>query len=59
MNYSINSFTEASEAPAYGGYVLVICKKIMCVQTGITTAVMRRTTVRETGVSQHDGMMAC
>ena len=27
MNYSINSFTGASEAPAYGGYVLVICKK--------------------------------
>ena len=25
MNYSINSFTGASEAPAYGGYVLVIC----------------------------------
>ena len=27
MNYSINSFTGASEAPACGGYVLVICKK--------------------------------
>ena len=27
MNYFINSFTGASEAPAYGGYVLVICKK--------------------------------
>ena len=30
MNYSTNSFTgasELSEAPAYGGYVLVICKK--------------------------------
>ena len=27
MNYSISSFTGASEAPAYGGYVLVMCKK--------------------------------
>ena len=27
MNYSINSFIGASETPAYGGYVLVICKK--------------------------------
>ena len=27
MNYSINSFTGASKAPAYGGYVLLICKK--------------------------------